>query len=188
MTSFYNVEELKEFGFAKVGINVLISRKASIYGAENMSIGSNVRIDDFCILSGKITIGNYVHIGAYSAIFGSFGVEMHDFSGISSRVSIYSSSDDYSGEYMTNPTVPQKYRGCVNAKVVLSKHVIVGAETVILPGVVIGEGTAVGSMCLVNRSCDEWSIYGGIPAKRIKERNRHILELEKELLKEKKHE
>ena len=170
MNNFYDAQELKEFGFAKVGINVLISRKASIYGAENMSIGSNVRIDDFCILSGKITIGNYVHIGAYSAIFGSFGVEMHDFSGISSRVSIYSSSDDYSGEYMTNPTVPQKYRGCVNAKVVLSKHVIVGAETVILPGVVIGEERS-GQYVPFYRSCDEWSIYGGILQKRIKERS-----------------
>ena len=56
MNNFYDAQELKEFGFAKVGINVLISRKASIYGAKNMSIGSNVRIDDFCILSGKITI------------------------------------------------------------------------------------------------------------------------------------
>ena len=188
MTSFYNVEELKEFGFAKVGINVLISRKASIYGAENMSIGSNVRIDDFCILSGKITIGNYVHIGAYSAIFGSFGVEMHDFSGISSRVSIYSSSDDYSGESMTNPMIPNKYKKILEQRVEIQKHVIIGSGSVILPGCVLNIGSSFGALTLINKDSEEWSVNAGIPFKKIKERSRHILELEKELLKEKKHE
>lgn len=35
-----------------------------------MTIGSNVRIDDFCILSGRLEFGSYVHIAAYSALYG----------------------------------------------------------------------------------------------------------------------
>jgi len=189
MTSFYNVEELSKLGFAKVGINVLISRKASIYGAENMSIGSNVRIDDFCILSGKITIGNYIHIAAYSALYGgSCGILIDDFSNISSRVSVYAVSDDYSGESMTNPMIPNKYKKILEQRVEIQKHVIIGSGSVILPGCVLNIGSSFGALTLINKDSEEWSVNAGIPFKKIKERSRHILELEKELLKEKKHE
>ena len=60
---FYTKEELNEMGFKSIGENVLISDKASIYGVKNIEVGSNVRIDDFCIISageGGIKIGNYV--------------------------------------------------------------------------------------------------------------------------------
>lgn len=50
MTSFYSEEELRSIGLKSYGKNVLISRFARIYGAESISIGNNVRIDDFCIL------------------------------------------------------------------------------------------------------------------------------------------
>ena len=90
MDSFYTPEEVKKLGFRKVGSNVLISRKASIYGTEKMIIGDHVRIDDFCILSGHIEVGSYVHIAAYSALYGGEkGIFVSDFANISSRVSIY---------------------------------------------------------------------------------------------------
>ena len=103
---------------------------------------------------------------------------------MSSRCVIYAESDDYSGSHLTNPTVPEKYLGIVSGKVELGKHVILGSGTTILPGVCIGEGTAVGSMSLVNRSLDEWGIYAGIPCKYKKEREKKLLELEKELWQE----
>lgn len=110
-TSFYTPDELKNLGLKSFGHDVLISKKASIYSAENISIGHNVRIDDFCILSGKIEIGNYIHIAAYSALFGGHeGITMKDFSGLSSRCVIYAMSDDFSGEALVGPVVPEKYR------------------------------------------------------------------------------
>ena len=91
-----------------MGGGTFISRKASIYGAENMIIGSHVRIDDFCILSGQIELGDYIHIAAYSALYGGEkGIFIGDFANLSSRVSVYSVSDDYSGETMTNPMIPE---------------------------------------------------------------------------------
>lgn len=178
-TSFFTKEELKEIGFKNLGENVLISRKSSIYSPEKISIGNNVRIDDFCILSGNIILGNYIHIAAFCALYGSEGIEMKDFSGLSSRVSIYSSSDDYSGNYLTNPMVPDKFRNIIKGRVVLEKHAIVGASSVILPGVIIREGAAIGTMSLVNKDCEAWTINIGIPSKIIKKREKRIPELEK---------
>lgn len=179
MNSFYSPEELQEIGFKHLGENVLISRKTSIYSPQNISIGSNVRIDDFCILSGKIEMGNYIHISAYTGLFaGDVGVILKDFVTISSRNSVYAISDDYSGESMTNPMIPKEYRKVREAEVVLEKHVIVGSGSCILPGVYIGEGTAVGSMSLVNKSLDPWKIYGGVPCKVLKERKKELLEKE----------
>lgn len=110
LNSFFNPCELKELGLASFGENVLISRKASIYGAEQISIGNNVRIDDFCILSGKLSVGNYIHIAAYTALYGgNKGIFIHDFANLSSRISVYSISDDNSGETMTNPMIPDKF-------------------------------------------------------------------------------
>lgn len=184
--SFYSERELAELGLKSYGKDVLISRKVSIYSASGITIGNNVRIDDFCVLSGNIILGNYIHIAVYSALFGGqAGIEMKDFSTLSSRCAVYAKSDDYSGNTLTNPTVPEKYCGVIEERVTVGKHVIVGAGTTILPGVEIGDGCAVGSMSLVNKSLEQWGIYAGIPCKFIKPRSRKLLELEARFLEEK---
>lgn len=182
-TSFYSAEELKELGFASIGQNVLISRKTSIYGAGRMSIGNNVRIDDFCVLSGKITIGNYVHIAVMSLLFGGKeGIIFEDFSGLSSRCAVYATTDDYSGEYMTNPTVPEEYTHIIDAQVVIGKHCDIGTGSTILPGVIIAEGCSLCAMTLVNKSTNPWGIYAGIPGRRIQDRSKKLLEYEQRLM------
>lgn len=185
MNSFYTPYELKELGLASFGENVLISSKASIYGAEKISIGNNVRIDDFCILSGKITIGNYVHIAAYSALYGDLeGVVVENYANISSKVTIYAVNDDYSGEGMTNPMIPDKYKKIQRKEVVIGRHVIIGSGCVVLPGSILGEGSSFGAMTLINRSSQPWSINVGIPFKKIRERSRALLELEEKFSRE----
>ena len=186
MESFYTVEELGQMGFKHLGTrNVLISRKASIYGIENVSIGNNARIDDFCILSGKISIGNYVHIAAYTALYGGKdGIVIDDFANLSSRVSVYSVSDDYSGETMTNPMVPEQYKAVVSAPVYIGKHVIIGATSVVLPGVIIQEGSAFGCFSLIKNDSEEWSMNIGIPTRKIKERSKELLDYESRLKEE----
>ncbi len=183
MNSYYSQEELKPLGFKSVGNNVLISKKASIYCAEDISIGSNVRIDDFCILSGTINIGNYIHIAAYTALYGGdAGITIDDYANISSRVCVYAVSDDYSGEAMTNPMIPDEFRKVTQVPVMIGRHVIIGSGCTILPGVELKEGTAIGAMSLANKSTESWGIYAGIPMRRIKERSKGLLEFEKELL------
>lgn len=181
---FYKREELEKIGFKSLGKNVLISDKCSIYSPEKIEIGNNVRIDDFCILSGNIKIGNYIHIAAFSALFGGAGIVMEDFSGLSARGTVYSVSDDYSGEFLTNPMIPEKYRAVCKNKVIFKKHSLVGAGSIILPGVILEEGTSVGANSLIIKSTQEWSIYVGSPAKKIKDRKKELLKLESEFLRE----
>lgn len=179
--------EMEEIGFSELGEDVQLSEYARFYGVDKIAIGNHVRIDDFCVLSagsGGIRIGNYVHIAVFSSLIGQGEIILSDFSGLSSRVSIYSSSDDYSGASLTNPTVPREFTNVVNAKVRIGRHVIIGSGCVILPGVNIDDGTAVGALSLVKHDCNPFSIYAGYPAKRIKERSRDLLELEEQFFSE----
>lgn len=182
---FLSREAIDEMGFAHVGENVLFSDKASYYNCANIVIGNNVRIDDFCVLSagaGGIEIGSYIHIAVYSSLIGAGKITLHDFSNISSRVAIYSSNDDYSGAWMTNPMVPEEYTNVVHADVVVGRHVIIGAGSVLLPGVILEEGVAVGALSLVSKSCKKFGIYSGVPAKRIKDRGMDLLKIEQQLI------
>jgi len=182
--SFLSREELLQLGFNKLGYNVLISEKAVFYNVKQINIGSNVRIDDFCIISaGKegIEIGDFVHIACYVSLIGNSKIKLEDYVGLSSKVSIYSSSDDYSGNFMTNPTIPDEYKNIDSREVILRKYSIIGSGTVILPGVIIEEGVAVGALSLVTKSVKEWSIYIGAPAKFLKERKKEMLRFIPEL-------
>jgi acetyltransferase-like isoleucine patch superfamily enzyme len=186
MQTFYTEEELRTLNIKSYGQNVKISRNAVLYHPQLLEIGSNVRIDDFCVLSGKIQLGNYIHIAQFCALYGGqSGIIMKDFSGLSSKGTIYATSNDYSGESMTNPTVPDKY--AINDKdetVILGKHVVVGCGSVVLPGVTIGEGSAVGAMSLCAKALEPWGIYVGAPAKFLKPRSKTLLKLEEQLKKE----
>jgi galactoside O-acetyltransferase len=106
-------------------------------------------------------------------------VEIADFAGLSARVSLFSRSDDYTGAHLTNPTVPAAYTAPEpKAPIRLGRHVIVGAGSVILPGVEIGEGAAIGALSLVAKPLKAWTIYAGSPAKVVRARRRDILDAE----------
>lgn len=183
MTSFYTTEELPLIGFKSYGENVLISRKCSIYNPKALSIGSNVRIDDFCILSGNINIGSNIHIAPFCCLFGNKGIVLNDFSGLSSRVTIYSESDDYIGEGLTSPVIPDKYRVIKGSLVEIGRHALVGSGAIILPGGNLKEGSVLGAMSLLKTTTDSWYIYAGVPAVKLKIRKRDvIINFEKEFL------
>mgnify|MGYP000362224944 CR=1 FL=1 len=172
-------------GFAYLGKNVKISDKASIYNCESISIDDNSRIDDFCVVSGKITIGKNVHLAPYCLLAGGEkGIKMADFSGCAYHVQVFTQSDDYTGRTLTNPTIPEKYKRETKKAVTIGKHVIIGTSSIIFPGVDLAEGCAVGAMALVSKSTLPWGVYLGNPAKRIKERKKDLLQLEKIFLEE----
>lgn len=181
-TSFYTRDELAQLGLASYGDEVFISRKCSIYHPGTISLGHHVRIDDFCILSGGegITLGNYVHISCFCALYGGAGIVMGDYTGLSARVTVYSESDDFSGASVVGPWFPMTMKpGYIRGRVEIGRYVQVGAASSILPGVVIGEGAAVGAHALVRASCEAWMIHGGVPARPLKQRKkdlRHLLE------------
>jgi galactoside O-acetyltransferase len=179
--AFLSESELKQIGFKSYEENVLISDKVSIYNPKTISIGSNVRIDDFCILSGNIELGNYIHISAYTALYGKYGILMEDFTGISPRCTIFSASDDFSGEHMISPMVPDKLTNVFGGKVIIKRFAQIGANSVILPNVTLHEGAVVGAMSLVKKDINSWEIHAGSPCKFIKKRKQNIIELSKKV-------
>lgn len=182
--SYLTRDKILEMGFKHVGENCLLSDKASYYNCNNISIGDNTRVDDFAVLSagvGGINIGSYVHIAIGASFIGAGKISLKDFSNVSSRVSIYSSNDDYSGEYMTNPMVPKEFTNVSHADVTIGRHVIIGSGSVVLPGVTLEDGVAIGALSLVNKSCEEFSIYIGTPIRKVKNRSKNLLKVEKDL-------
>ncbi|WP_053162126.1 acyltransferase [Pseudomonas brassicacearum] len=181
--AYLDEAQLSQMGFKKLGKEVKISDKASIYNAELIELGDYTRIDDFCVISGRIIFGNYNHVTPMCLVAGGEpGVEFSDFCTLAYGVKVFAQSDDYSGETMTNSLIPKKYKREIFDKVKLERHVIVGAGATIMPGVTIKEGCSVGAMALVTKSTDPWGIYVGIPAVRVKERKQDLLDLEKVFL------
>jgi len=180
--NFYTQKELNDIGFNFLGDNVLVSKQCSIYGAEKISIGSNVRIDDFCILSGQIAIGDYVHISAYSALYGKAGIEIGNFCGISPRSTLYSASDDFSGEHMVSPMVPSQLTNVKTGKILLKDYVQLGANTIVMPAVFINEGAVTGAFSLVLKELKPWTINWGIPCQFYKTRKQNPIQLSKNII------
>lgn len=177
--SFLTEAEVANLGLGSYGDVVLISRLASIHQPERVHLGDHVRIDDFAVLtageSGRIRMGSYVHIAAFAALFGGGGIAIEDYVGVSARGTVYSTNDDYSGAHLTNPTVLAEFTDVTIAPVRLQRHVLIGAHSVILPGVSLREGVAVGAVSLVDRSLEAWGVYAGIPATFVKSRSRALL-------------
>ncbi len=156
----------------------MISPKASIYG--NVKIGKNVRIDDFCVLSGNITIGDNIHIATGTRLIGKAPIVLEDYAQLSFGISIFSSSDDFSGFGMVGPQVPLRYRKVESAPVTLKRHALIGCNSIVFPGVTIGEGAAVGALSVVKTNVTEWTICAGSPLRQIGQRSHKIEELERE--------
>ena len=177
MNSFYTEEELTTLGLKSYGKNVKISRFARLYSPDTISIGNNVRIDDFCILSGNITIGSNIHISAYVALYGSMGVVLEDYTGISPMTTVYSAMDDFGGDYLIGPIYSEGKTNVTGGQVTLKEFSQIGTHCVVFPDVTIGEGSVIGACSLVKCSVEDWGIYCGVPIRRIKDRKKGLLKL-----------
>jgi acetyltransferase-like isoleucine patch superfamily enzyme len=169
-----------------------ISARAKIFpwakivdGDGNFSIGDHSQIDDFVFINaGKMcAIGRFVHFASFVSVVGGGELYVDDFSGFSAGCRVITGTDDYTGPFMTNPTVPREFTHYQLSRVKLEKHVIVGTNAIIFPGVTIGEGAAVGAAAVVRRDLAPWGVYAGEPLRKIGERDRDgILENRRLLL------
>lgn len=161
----YNIPNVRTFEYTK------------IIGVEHIEFGEHIIIDDFVLIyaTKKIKIGNYVHIAAYTSIAGGEQLILEDFSTISHGCRILTGTDDFKDWGFGNSTVDETFRNVKRAPIHIQRFAIVGANSVVLPGVTIGEGTSVGACSVVTRDLEPWGIYIGNT--RIGERNREgILE------------
>lgn len=177
-------DQLQDLKLAELGTNVLIDDSVRVNGSSFISVGSDVRIDAFADLSagpGNLTIGNFVHLGHGVCVYAAGGVDMADYSGMSTGVMAFSESDDYRGTSLTNPTVPEKFRQIHRGKISLGRHAVVGAGSVILPGVTLGLGSAAGALTLLKRDVSDFEIVSGNPQQAVGRRDgEKLAELERQ--------
>lgn len=169
-SDFLSSDEIAALGLVQVGRAVRISRHALFLAPDRIAIGDYSRIDAFCLISAGeqgVKIGRNVHLSAHVTILGRGHVEIGDFVTISVRCSIFSSNDDYSGATMTNPTVPEQYRGSIDAPVLIGAHAILGAAAIVLPGVRIGDSSCIGAGSLIKSDVPPYGMVAGVPARAI---------------------
>ena len=141
-------------------------------------MGHDSIIDDFCYISCDLKLGNYSHIGANCTIIGGSGVvTIGDFVNIAPGCRIICASHDYIEGGLCGPCIPKEYQGkSVVGDVMISNHVLLGCNTVVLPGVWLPDGAATGAMTLVNnRGYRPWGLYIGVPAMYHKTRQREAI-------------
>ena len=156
----YNIPYVKTFEYTK------------IIGIDNIQFGKYIIIDDFVLIyaKNKIKFGNYIHISSYSSITGPGELIMEDFSGLSSGVRIVTGSDDFKGQGFGNPAIAEKFRNVKSGNISIGRFAIIGANSVILPDVHMGEGVAVAAGSVVSKDLEAWGIYAG--NRRIGERDK----------------
>jgi galactoside O-acetyltransferase len=177
---YFKSDELRAFGFARVGEGSAVSRTCTIVGLENIVIGDFVRIDGFTTIiatGGPLRIGSHVHICSGCVLGARGGIELADFSSLSHGVRLLSAIDDFSGRTMTNSTLPPELLGVQAAPIHIGRYVPIGSGCIVLPGAAVGEGSAVAAMSVVNRPLGEWTIFGGNPARELGPRSRDLLAL-----------
>lgn len=147
----YKIPNVKTFEYTK------------IIGIENITFGKNIIIDDFSLIYAKekIILGDYVHIASFTSISGGGELEMENFTAISSGCRIVTATDDFNDFGFGNSTISMEFRNIKTAKIHIKRFAIIGGNSVILPGVTIGEGASVAAGSVVTKDLEPWGVYIG---------------------------
>ena len=159
------------------GSNVTVYKFAVILAPENVTLGSDIIIDDFVFIGAhqRLILGNRVHISSHSSITGGGRVLLSDFSGMGSGARLVSGTDDFTEGRLNGCAIPPEFRQTHRGTIILEPHAIIGTNAVVLPDVIIGEGATVGAGSVVTHSLEPWGVYAGSPARRIKTRPRDVV-------------
>ena len=177
---YLNETELRAAGMASVGQNVQVSEHATLVGIENMRLGNNIRVDSHVVIlsrRGPLHIGNNVHLEPSSSIVSHNGVTIGNYCTVSHGVRLFTASADYSGRWFTNAFPDPSFQQPKEGPITIEDRVIIGGNSVVMPGVTVGEGAAVGALSFIRKSVDGWRIYGGNPLRDLGPRSRDILEI-----------
>jgi acetyltransferase-like isoleucine patch superfamily enzyme len=171
-------DELAALGLQSLGERVYIHRTALIANPQILRIGSDVRIDAFTIITcGEVpcAIGDHVHISTHVLVAGRAGFDIRSYVGLSSGSKVFTTSDDFAGEFLTGPTFPPEKTDVQAARVCFGEHAVCGANSVIIPGGILGEGAILGTLSLAKSPLEPWYIHAGIPARPVKARSKNLL-------------
>ena len=132
--------------------------------------GAEFRAGAYAIVCSKISIGKQVVIRPNTMLFadpreGGEGIVIEDGAMIGSGVHIYTQNHRY--ESSEKPIIDQGHMPSEEVK--LCRGCWIGANAIILPGVVVGENAVVGAGSIVTRNVPPGAIVAGNPARPIKQ-------------------
>lgn len=139
------IAALQLFG-AEIESDVVIYHGFQIRAARNLHIGMRTSVGDGAILDarGGVTLGRDVNI--------------------STQVMIWSAQHDWQAPGFDY----------IQAPVDIGDHVWIGPRAIVLPGTTIGEGAVVAAGAVVRGVVAPYTLVGGVPAKFIADRPKHL--------------
>jgi len=146
-----------------------ISKKVKL---NNCELSFHSRVAEYSTLQ-HTTIGEYSSVGRYAKIVYT---DIGKFCAISWDVTINAISHPYSNLSISSfPYVPYmgnfvSKRIQTHSEVKINNDVWIGANSVIMPGVIIGNGAVIGAGAVVTNNVPDYAIVVGVPAKIIKYR------------------
>lgn len=175
--SYYPSSSIPLLGLKSYCDNLMLSDKCILYRPQNIEIGSNCRIDDFCILTGNVKIGDNCHIAANTILAGGrkSSVIIENNVTVAYGCIVLSRSNDYLGIYPPGMNAIETNEIGLESDAYIEEHCILGMRSSVLPGVRLRRGTALGAHSLLTKSTQEWGIYVGSPARRLKDRSQLFL-------------
>jgi len=158
--------------FKKLGENVKIYENAKIIKPEVIEIGDGSQIDDFTFIYGGkgIVIGSYVHIASFVSIIGGGNFFIGDYGAIAAGARIVTGTNTYEGGYHMSAAAPIEQQNLKISHVRIEKDGFIGTNSIVHPGVTIGEGAIIGSNSLVLKNIKPWTINVGSPTRVIGKR------------------
>ncbi len=155
------------------GYDVFIDANTRFTRPELVSIGNHVGIDWGFYCTTALTVGDYVHISPHVAVIGGAktGLTVGDFCFVSVGARMVCGSELFQGEGLIGPLIPDEYKDeQILEPIVMQPFSGVCANSVVMPGVVMAEGSILGANSLLKTSTEPWTIYAGSPARPIKTR------------------
>lgn len=172
---YWESQELRLMGLS-CGDGCLVAKRAEIFNAEYVTLGSNIRIDGDVFISAceeGVQVGNGVHISRGVYIFGMYAaVVIGPYTAISPGARLFTGTDDFTAVVGCTPATPACHREIIHGSLQLDSLVAIGANSVVMPGVRCGVGSAVaaGSFVSAMSGLQAGVVYGGVPARRLKYR------------------
>jgi len=157
-----------------IGQDVNLHKSVEIVRAELCKIGSHVAIDYGFYCTTKLEIGDYVHISPHVAVIGGrkTGLYIEDFCFISTGAKMICGSETFAGNGLIGPVIPDEFKeDQILLPITLKRFSGVCANSTVMPGVVLAEGSVLGANSFLKCNTEPWTIYAGSPAKPIKQRN-----------------
>jgi len=156
--------EFERSDFKSLGENVIFEKGVLVFHPETISIGSNVYVGHHTILKGyhkgEMIIGDHSWIGQECFFHSAGGIIVGKAVGVGPMVKILTSFHKD-----TDPSIPLLYEPLEFKEVIIEDGCDIGIASILLPGVIIGEGAIVGAGSVVTKHVSPYSVVAGNPAR-----------------------